>query len=54
MATAKGLASYAASPRKVMSEMEEIAVQKVGRHEDNEKKTYESYMSWERYYKATV
>ena len=40
-----GLASYAMSPRKDMSEMEEISMQKVGMHEDNEKKMYEPYTS---------
>lgn len=39
--TATGLASYAISPKKNMSEMEEISMQKVGMREDSEKKTYE-------------
>jgi hypothetical protein len=54
MTTPKELASYAASPTKNMSETEEISVQKVGRREDSEKKTYESYTSWERDYEATI
>ena len=43
---------YATSPRKIMSEMEDISVQKVGTREYKEKKTYEPYTSRERYYKA--
>ena len=38
------------SPRKDMSEMEEISVQKVGIREESEKKTYEPYTSRERCY----
>ena len=47
-----GLASYAMSPKKDMSEMEEITVQKVGMREDSEKKTYEPYTSRERSYES--
>ena len=54
MTTPKGLASYATSPTKNRSEMEEISVQKVGMREDSEKKTYEPYTSWERDYEATI
>jgi len=42
--------SYATSPRKTISEMEDTSMQKVGMREDNEKKPYESYRSRERHY----
>ena len=45
-----GFASYVMSPKKDISEIEEISMQKVGVHKDSEKKTYEPYMSWEQYY----
>jgi len=38
------------NPRKDVSEMEEISVQKVGTREDSEKQTYEPCTSRERYY----
>ena len=44
MRTVKGLALYAMSPMKDMSEIEEISMQKVGMHEDNEK-MYKPYTS---------
>ena len=52
--TTTGLASYATSPRKDMSEMEEISVHNVGMREDNEKRMYEPYTPRERYYQATM
>jgi len=45
MRTLTGLASNAISPRKEVSEMEEISAQRVGTREDREKKTCESYTS---------
>jgi hypothetical protein len=36
-----GDALYATSPRKVMSEMEDITTQKVGMRDDKEKEIYE-------------
>jgi hypothetical protein len=48
--TPTGHASNAMSPRKDMSEREEISMQKVGMRDDKEKKVYEPYMSRERYY----
>ena len=46
--TPTGDVSYATRPRKVMSEMEDSTMQKVGMRDDKEKKTYEPYRSWER------
>ena len=48
--TPTGLVSNAIIPRKDMSKMEETSAQKVGMREDREKKTCESYTSWERCY----
>ena len=48
--TPTGHASNAMSPRKDMSEREEISMQKVGMRDDKEKKVYEPYTSRERYY----
>ena len=48
--TPTGDVSNAMSPRKAMSEMEDINMQKVGMRDDNEKETYEPYRSRERYY----
>jgi hypothetical protein len=48
--TTTGRALNATSPRKDVSEMEETSAQKVGTREDSEKKTCESYTSWERCY----
>jgi hypothetical protein len=48
--TPMGHTSYATSTRKVMSERVDNNMQKVGMCEDKEKKTYELYMSRERYY----
>jgi len=42
--------SYAMSPRKAMSEVEDTSMQKVGMHEDKEKNMYEPYMLQERHY----
>ena len=49
--TPTGDASNATTPRKVMSEVEDTSMQKVGMRDDKEKETYESYTSQERYYK---
>jgi hypothetical protein len=45
-----GDASNATSPRKIMSEMEDTSMQKVGMRDDREKETYDPYISRERYY----
>ena len=45
-----GDTSNATTPRKVMSEMEDTNMQKVGMRDDKEKATYEPYTSRERYY----
>jgi len=49
--THAGLASYEMSPRKDMTETEDISMQKVGMRAESEKKVYEPYTSRERYYK---
>ena len=48
--TLTGDASYVMRPRKVMSEMEDSTMQKVGMRDDKEKETWEPYTSRERYY----
>ena len=48
--TPTGDASNATTPRKVMSEIEDTSMQKVGVRDDKEKETYEPYASRERYY----
>ena len=48
--TPTGDASNATSPRKVMSEMEDTTMQKVGMRDDKEKEMYEPYTSRQRYY----
>jgi len=48
--TPTGDASNATSPRKVMSDMEDTNMQKVGMRDDKEKEMYDPYMSRERYY----
>ena len=48
--TPMGHTSYATSTRKVMKEMVDNNMQKVGMREDKEKKIYELYTSRERYY----
>ena len=48
--TPTGDASNATIPRKVMSEIEDTSMQKVGMRDVKEKETYEPYMSRERYY----
>ena len=45
-----GDTSNATTPRKVMSEMEDTSMQKVGIRDDKEKEAYEPYISRERYY----
>ena len=48
--TPTGDASNATTPRKVMSEVEDTSIQKVGMRDDKEKETWEPYTSRERYY----